>query len=64
MLATIILDAFAKPEFEEIAAALDEICSPHDHYAFSSAAIYSFWSVPKREILYIGLAKDVARRFR
>ena len=64
MLATIILDTFTKKESEQIASALDVLCSPLDHYAFSSAAIYSFWSVPEREILYIGLAKDVTRRFR
>lgn len=64
MLATIILDAFTKSEADEIAAALDMLCSPHDYYAFSSAAIYAFWSVPERELLYIGLAKDVAQRFR
>jgi hypothetical protein len=64
MLGTIILDSFTKTEAKEIAAALDEICSPHDHYAFSSAAIYAFWSVPEQELLYIGLAKDVGKRFR
>lgn len=64
MLATIMLDTFTKPEAQEIAAALDMLCSPHDHYAFSSAAIYAFWSVRERELLYIGLAKDVAQRFR
>lgn len=64
MLATIILDTFKRDEALAIAAALDEICSPDDTYAFSSACIYAFWNVPKQEILYIGLAKDVARRFR
>lgn len=64
MLATIIIDSFTKAEVGEIAAALDELCSPMDDYAFSSAAIYSFWSVPEQEILYIGLAKDVTQRFK
>lgn len=64
MLATIILDTFTKAEAHEIASALDMLCSPDDHYAFSSAAIYAFWSVPEREVLYMGLAKDVAQRFR
>lgn len=64
MLATIILDTFARKEALEIAAALDELCSPEDAYCFSSAAIYAFWSVPRQELLYIGLAKDVASRFR
>ncbi len=64
MLATIILDTFTRTEANEIAEALDMLCSPLDNYAFSSAAIYAFWSVPDREILYIGLAQDVAQRFR
>lgn len=64
MLATIILDTFIRTEANEISEALDMLCSPLDNYAFSSAAIYAFWSVPEREILYIGLAKDVAKRFR
>lgn len=64
MLATIILDTFKKDELSEIASALDMLCSPDDNYAFSSACIYAFWSVPKQELLYIGLAKEIARRFR
>ncbi len=55
MLATIILDTFAKSESGVMADALDTLCSPNDLYAFSSAAIYSFWSVPERE--YNGLEK-------
>jgi hypothetical protein len=64
MLASIILDTFMETEAKEVASALDILCSPRDHYAFSSAAIYAFWSFPEREVLYIGLAKDVAQRFR
>lgn len=64
MMATIILDSFTMAEAQEIASALDMLCSPLDNYAFSSAAIYAFWSIPEREVLYIGLAKDVALRFR
>lgn len=64
MLATIMLDTFKKDEAPEVASALDELCSPHDNYAFSSACIYAFWTVPQQELLYIGLTKDIARRFR
>lgn len=64
MLATIILDSFMKSEAPEIAEALDMICSPEDNYGFASACIYAFWSVPERDVLYIGLARDVAMRFR
>lgn len=64
MLATIMLDTFKNAEAAEVASALDELCSPNDNYAFSSACIYAFWSVPKQELLYIGLAKNIGRRFR
>lgn len=64
MLSTIILDTFTNDEKEQIAAALDDLCSPADTYGFSCAAIYAFWSVPQRELLYIGLTKNIALRFR
>jgi hypothetical protein len=64
MLASIILDTFKDSEKREIAEALDDLCSPDDLYGFSSACIYAFWSVPAHKVLYIGLAKDIARRFR
>jgi hypothetical protein len=63
MLATVILDTFRQEEAPEIAAALDCICSPDDNYGFASSAIYCFWSIKPRDILYIGLATNVAERF-
>ena len=63
MLATIILDAFQKDECRSIADALDVICSPDDTYGFASACVYAFWSVPERELLYIGLARNISHRF-
>jgi hypothetical protein len=64
MLATIILDSFSTGEAKEIAQALDTICAPGDNYGFASACIYAFWSLPERDVLYIGLARDVVKRFR
>jgi len=64
MLASILLDSFRQSEASEIAESLDELCSSEDNYGFSSACIYAFWSVPDHKVLYIGLAKDIARRFR
>ena len=64
MLATIILDSFDKDEPVEIARALDDLCSPDECYGFASACIYAFWSLPGQDLLYVGLARDVARRFR
>jgi hypothetical protein len=64
MLATIMLDTFSSDEREAIADALDVLCSPNDNYAFSCTGVYVFWSVPDREIMYIGLASNVGRRVR
>lgn len=64
ILATIIMDTYRKDEAAEIAEALDDTCSPDDTYGFSSAAIYCYWSIKPREILYIGLARNVLNRFR
>jgi hypothetical protein len=64
MLATIILDAFAMAQARVIAQALDALCSPDNTSGFASAGVYAFWSVPEQELLYIGLAKNVATRFR
>jgi hypothetical protein len=64
MLATIITDVFRKDETILIAAALDNLCSPKDNYGWASAGIYSFWDIRTKEIYYIGLALDLAKRFR
>lgn len=63
MLATIILDSFTKENVSEIADALKMICCPSDTYGFASACIYAFWSIPERDLLYVGLATDVTTRF-
>lgn len=64
MLATIIIDSFAPGEAAHIADALDMLCAPDDTYGFASVGIYSFWSIPERDILYIGLAGELRQRFR
>jgi hypothetical protein len=64
MLGTIILDAYSVAEREDIARALDEICSPLDNYGWASAGVYSFWDPSDRSILYIGLSVDLPQRFR
>lgn len=64
MFGTIIIDAYSKDEKEEIAIAVDDLCSPKDNYGWSSAGIYCFWDYYIEEILYIGLASDLSDRFK
>lgn len=64
MLATIVSDKFSDNEREEIAQALDAICSPDDNWGWASTGIYCFWNSSNSQILYIGLARDIPKRFR
>ena len=64
MLATIIIEYYRSSEMTEISECLDDICSPYDNYGWASTGIYCFWDVYTKEILYIGLAVDLAQRFR
>ncbi|OYZ21734.1 MAG: hypothetical protein B7Y39_08495 [Bdellovibrio sp. 28-41-41] len=64
MLATIVSDKFLIDERELIANALDEICSPNDNWGWASTGIYCFWNPSNTQILYIGLAQDIPKRFR
>lgn len=64
MFGTVIIDTYTKGEKEEIAFALDDLCSPCDGYGWSSAGIYCFWDYYTKEVLYIGLAADLCDRFK
>src|SRR5690242_11470658 len=64
MFATVILDAYRRDEAALMAKALDEVCDPEGHGAFTSCGIYAYWDYPTRELLYLGLASDHAQRFR
>ena len=64
MFGTVIIDAYTEDEKEEIAFALDDLCSPCDAYGWSSAGIYCFWDYYTKEVLYIGLAADLCDRFK
>ena len=48
----------------ELANAIDDLCSPNDNYGWASAGIYCFWDYYAEAILYIGLASDLAVRFK
>ena len=64
MFGTVILDAYTKDEKFEMAKAIDDLCSPSDNYGWASAGIYCFWDYYAEAILYIGLAGDLAERFK
>ena len=64
MFGTVIMDAYRKEEIYEMASAIEDLCSPNDSYGWASAGIYCFWDYCAEEILYIGLAGDLAERFR
>ena len=64
MFGTVILDAYSADEVESMAFAIEDLCSPIDTYGWASAGIYSFWDYDTHEVLYIGLASDLAIRFK
>lgn len=64
MFGTIIKDSYKQIEAYNFAEAIDEICSPNDIYGWSSSGLYCFWDYYTSEIYYIGLAVDLAERFR
>ncbi|MCG3138756.1 MAG: hypothetical protein HJJLKODD_02624 [Phycisphaerae bacterium] len=63
MLVTLVQDSYDKSEKEELASAIDYICPPDSCHGWSSAGVYCFWDFQPKEVLYIGLAVDLAQRF-
>ena len=64
MFGTVIIDAYRKEETMEMANAIDDLCSPMDSYGWASSGIYCFWDYYAEAVLYIGLASDLAERFK
>jgi hypothetical protein len=64
MFGTVIIDAYRKEETQEMAEAIEDLCSPNDNTGWASSGIYCFWDYYAEEVLYIGLAGDLAERFR
>ncbi|MFP2897303.1 hypothetical protein [Corallococcus sp. 4LFB] len=64
MLGTVMLDVFKKDETQQIADALDQLCSADDNYGWASTGVYSFFNPETKETLYLGLAQDLTERFR
>ena len=63
MFGTVIIDAYRENEKQQMADAIDDLCCPNDNYGWASAGIYCFWDYYTHEVLYIGLAGDLAERF-
>lgn len=64
MFCTIISEAYEYDEQEKIYEYIDDICSPRDTYGWSSNGIYCYWNYNTKEILYIGLARNLGERFK
>lgn len=64
MFATIILDAYGTEDRVQMAAAIEELCAPSDNYGWASNGIYSYFSPDNQQLMYLGLASDLAERFR
>lgn len=64
MLATMLADVFCEGDLSSVAEAIADLCEPSDNYGWSSCGIYAFWCPDSRQLLYIGLAKDLPLRFR
>lgn len=64
MFGTIIIDAYRKDEAIKIWEAVDNLCSPTDNYGWASAGVYCFWNYYTKQVYYIGLAVDLATRFK
>lgn len=64
MLATVIFDVFSADRSAEMAAAIDDLCAPEGGGTFASSGLYAFWDPDTRDLLYIGLARDLGIRFR
>lgn len=64
MWGTFLIDVYDESERQEMANALETLCSPADDYGFASGGVYCYWSVRERIPLYIGRAIDLPDRFR
>jgi hypothetical protein len=62
LLATVAIDQIDWKERESFWKSINELCSPTSNCGFSSTGIYSFWHPNTFELLYVGLASDLALR--
>jgi len=64
VMGTVIVDAYSADRAAEMADAIDWLCPPSTWGPFASSGLYGFWDPASRELLYIGLARDLGIRFR
>ena len=64
LLSTFIHEKYTIDDGAELAKALDELFTPSKDYGWASSGVYCFWNPNSYEILYVGLALDLAQRFR
>ena len=60
---TIIIDTYTHEETDDIYNALDIVCNRKGFFSFDHYGIYTFWDFDTKEILYIGLSKNIRNRF-
>jgi hypothetical protein len=70
MFGTVLRDVYRAHEKAALRAALDDLCSPTDDILWSSTGLYAYFDPYHREaesqhsqLLYVGLASDIADRF-
>jgi len=56
-------DDYQAHEAQELREAIDDLASPLDTYGFASTGVYIFFDPDTKDILYIGLARDLSERF-
>jgi len=61
--ATLAVDVFTKIESQALLEPINDICNPAWPTGFSSSGVYAFWHPTTNELLYVGLASDLALRF-
>jgi hypothetical protein len=66
VLGTVIVDVYAADQAADLAEAIDWLCPPDPTGPFASSGLYAFWdaTAASKELLYIGLARDLGIRFR
>lgn len=64
MLSTFIREKYKLKDIPELAEAVDDLFDPAVDYGWASSGVYCFWDPNSYEILYVGLAVDLAQRFR
>ncbi|MCI5157382.1 MAG: GIY-YIG nuclease family protein [Candidatus Electrothrix sp. AUS1_2] len=64
LLCTFIHEKYSLNNIDNIARSIDYLFSPRTNNGWASAGVYCFWDTKTYEILYVGLAVDLAQRFK